>query len=94
MTPDQIRAIRNLWGLSQAQLADIMGVHLNTVGVWERTGPGEGAYILPRMLLTEMRDAWENTPTKDREALRLALITAVHQGRGLDALYLILQANR
>lgn len=36
MTADEIRAIRNDLGLSQAKFAELLGVHPVTVSKWER----------------------------------------------------------
>lgn len=36
MTPDQVKRIRQELGLTQAQLAQLMGVHALTVSKWER----------------------------------------------------------
>jgi DNA-binding transcriptional regulator YiaG len=38
MTPDEIRAWREEAGVSQAQLAELLGVHAMTVSRWERAG--------------------------------------------------------
>jgi putative transcriptional regulator len=36
MTPEQVSTIRNKLGLSQVQLAQLLGVHPLTVSKWER----------------------------------------------------------
>lgn len=33
--PNRIRELREAEGLSQTQLAELLGVHMNTVGNWE-----------------------------------------------------------
>ncbi len=33
--PNRIRELRESEGLSQTQLAELLGVHMNTVGNWE-----------------------------------------------------------
>jgi len=36
MTADEFKATREAWGLKQAEIADVLGVHSMTVSAWER----------------------------------------------------------
>jgi DNA-binding transcriptional regulator YiaG len=37
MNAAEVRAQRKAWGLSQAQFADVLGVHKRTVAAWEQS---------------------------------------------------------
>lgn len=55
MTPAELRLWRDHWLLDQGQLARLLGVHLNTVGNWER-GLTAIPPFLPLALETLARD--------------------------------------
>ncbi len=63
MKPEQIRVARDLLRLSQAQLAQAMGVHRQTVSKWER-GVAKLTWMQKRILEgvlkpTSSREYWE-----------------------------------
>jgi DNA-binding transcriptional regulator YiaG len=45
MTGAELRAWREHWQLTQGQLADMLGVRLDTVGRWERLDRGIPPYL-------------------------------------------------
>lgn len=70
--PDQLRARRRGLGLTQAQLAERLGISANTIARWER---GEKVPATPRMLhyaLTALEHAHGALPAPPR-------VPAVHQ---------------
>lgn len=54
MTPDEIRSHRETLGLTQAELAGVLGVHRDTVGGWET---GAIALTAPRSLWLDVEMA-------------------------------------
>jgi DNA-binding transcriptional regulator YiaG len=54
MTPDEIRNRRDRLGLTQAELAAVLGVHRDTVGGWET---GAISLTAPRSLWLDMEMA-------------------------------------
>ena len=55
MTPDELRQMRRELGLSQTQLALIVGVHPNTVACWERGDKPIGNPEMLRLALDQVR---------------------------------------
>lgn len=76
--------MRFMLGLSQPQLAEILGVHLMTVSKWERGKTQPGKY--ESRLMREFQIAGEKHKFRLRSELRYFT--------GVDALYVLLRAAR
>lgn len=94
MTAEEVRELRALWSFSREDFSYILGVHNNTVYLWEKNGLSRSASVLSMHLLHELRMAWQNTPAPERPLLAEQLRKAAKDLRCADAVYLILQANR
>lgn len=84
MDSSQIRKIRKGLGLTQAELAQLLGVHSITVSKWELGAATPNSYQIG--LLTEFSKAVQKDHISD--ALKTTLITA----GVIAALYLLLKA--
>lgn len=62
MTGDELRAMRRELGLSQAQLALIVGVHPNTVACWEREDKPIGNPEMLRLAMQQVRERRSTSP--------------------------------
>jgi transcriptional regulator with XRE-family HTH domain len=74
MESTQIKATRDLLGLSQVQLAQLLGVHPVTVSKWEREGDLAKPNAYQVTLLQHFRDAGQDR--RVREAIEGLLVGA------------------
>lgn len=84
MTAKEIRAIRDRLGLSQPQLAQLLGVHTITVSKWERAVLKPSAH--QETLLRSFGKAAKNPEVRDDVASALVTVGVVL------ALFLLLEA--
>lgn len=86
MEPRVINEIRNDLGLSQAEFAQLLGVHAMTVSKWERGLGQPNAYQLA--LLGDFRKAAHKKKV-DKELKTVLVVSGI-----AAAIYLLLKASR